>query len=139
MIKAYRAWRLRRDQRHDIIVLACIVLGLNSYMPIWRRTGLGSGAVYPALFRLERHGLIIRRSQHELDEEGRWLGYQPTDLALGIFAGEAATRRLPHQPRGERATSPRRSSRLRPQLTLSLLPSPGGQNEPGSRASIQRG
>ena len=57
-MKLWRRWRSRRDQRHDATVLGCLLLGDIYGYDMMRRTGLGSGAIWPALARLERDRLI---------------------------------------------------------------------------------
>lgn len=57
ILDGLRARRRRREQRDDITVLACLMHGDQHFTDIFKRTGLGSGRVYPALARLESAGL----------------------------------------------------------------------------------
>lgn len=70
-----RASRRQREQRDDITVLACLLVGDDHYSGIQQRTGLGSGRVYPALYRLEAMGLVTSQWSSK--------GYQETFPPLG--------------------------------------------------------
>jgi hypothetical protein len=84
-----RASRRQREQRDDITVLACLMLGDQHFTEIFKRTGLGSGRVYPALARLESAGLVasawsLKDYQDTFPPLGRRL-YWPTVRASKRF------------------------------------------------------
>lgn len=57
-MSAFNRWRTRRNRRLDATVLGCLLIGDVYVYDMMRRTGLGSGVIYPTLNRLEHQRLV---------------------------------------------------------------------------------
>lgn len=53
-----QGWLGRRQTQAELVVLGCLHLGLGLVTEIMLYSGLGSGRIYPALYRLQQQGLI---------------------------------------------------------------------------------